>query len=241
MTSRYVRDAAVEKTLSAAQRSPQNQILAKLPAGELALIMSHAEEVHCALRQDLFQEGETVKHVHFPLTAMCSLLVVLSGGTQIEAMTVGREGFVGLQLLNGVTSARYKGVCQIEGNYLVLKSEVFLSIIGQLPDLTRRLRRYPQFASEVLAQSAACNSVHTVRERCAKWLLITADATGSNEFRLTQEFLSQMLAVRRPGVTQALGDLVKRGLLSKGYGSINLVDIDGMKSAACEWRIIRRP
>ena len=76
--------------------------------------------------------------------------------------------------------------------------------------------------------------MHTIRERCAKWLLVTADAAGSNEFRLTQEFLSQMLAVRRAGVTEALNDLVQKRLLSKSYGQIKLVDVDGLKSAACE-------
>jgi CRP-like cAMP-binding protein len=234
MASRRTRNTAPQEIRAPAQQPAQNQILSKLPAEELAQITSQAEEMWCALRQELFQQGEEVELVYFPLTAMASLLVVLSNGTTIEAMTVGREGFVGLQLLNGLTSARYNGVCQIEGAFLVMKSEAFLSVIDRLPDLRSRLQRYSQYASEVLAQSAACNSVHTIRERLAKWLLITGDAAGSNEFRLTQEFLSQMLAVRRAGVTEALNDLVEKGLLSKSYGQIRLVDVDGLKSAACE-------
>ena len=234
MTSRRTRKAAPPETRAPAHQPAQNQILAKLPAAELAEIMSQAEEITCELRHELFQQREEVTLVYFPLTAMASLLVVLSEGTPIEAMTVGREGFVGLQLLNGVTSGRYRGVCQIEGRFLVLKSEVFLSLIDKLPDLRRRLQRYSQYASEVLAQLAACNSVHTIRERLAKWLLITGDAAGSNEFRLTQEFLSQMLGVRRAGVTEALNDLVQKGLLSKSYGQIRLLDVDGLKTAACE-------
>jgi len=218
----------------APEQPAQNQILAKLPDAELEQVMAHAEQRGGALRQELFQQGEEVEHVYFPLTAMASLLVVLSDGTSIEAMTVGREGFVGLQLLNGVTTARYRGVCQIEGSFLVIAADEFLSLIDQLPELRRRLQRYSQFASEVLAQSAACNSVHTSRQRCAKWLLITADASGTDEFRLTHEFLSQMLAVRRAGVTQALGALATKGLLSTRYGRIRLVDVDGLKDAACE-------
>ena len=234
MTSRRARNTALQEIRAPAQQPSQNQILSKLPAAELAQITSQAEEMWCQLRQELFQQTEDVELVYFPLTGMASLLVVLANGTAIEAMTVGREGFVGVQLLSGVTSARYKGVCQIEGTFLVLRSEVFLSMIDGLPNLKRRLQRYSQYASEVLAQSAACNSVHAIRERCAKWLLITADAAGSNDFRLTQEFLSQMLGVRRAGVTEALKDLVQKGLLSKSYGQIKLVDVDGLKSAACE-------
>jgi len=234
MASRRTRNTALHEIRAPAHQPSQNQILSKLPAAELAQITSQTEEMLCELRQDLFQQGEEVELVYFPLTAMASLLVVLSDGTTIEAMTVGREGFVGQQLLNGVTSARYKGVCQIEGSFLVMKSETFLATIDRLPDLRRRLQRYSQYASEVLAQSAACNSVHTIRQRCAKWLLVTADAAGSNEFHLTQEFLSQMLAVRRAGVTEALNDLVQKRLLSKSYGQIKLVDVDGLKSVACE-------
>jgi CRP-like cAMP-binding protein len=232
MTSRVLKTSPPERRAS--EHPSRNQILASLPASELAEVTSHARQWEGALRQELFEQGDEVELVYFPLTGMASLLVVLSDGTSIEAMTIGREGFVGVQLLNGVTTARYRGICQIEGSFLMVESDVFLSLIDRLPDLRRRLQRYAQFASEVLAQSAACNSVHTSRQRCAKWLLITADATGSNEFHLTHEFLSQMLAVRRAGVTQALGALATNGLLSSRYGRITLIDVDGLKRAACE-------
>lgn len=196
--------------------------------------MSHAAEVFIPLRQEIFEQGSELERVYFPLTGMISLVVVLSDGTSIEAMTVGREGFAGLPLLNQVSTARYKGVCQVEGTFLVLDAGVFLSVIDSLGDLKRRLLRYSQFASEVVAQSAACNSVHTVEQRCARWLLITADATGNTEFHITQEFLSQMLAVRRPGVTVAMGTLVKAGLVSGRYGHVKLLDPEGLKDVACE-------
>jgi CRP-like cAMP-binding protein len=214
--------------------SPQNEILANLPARELAEIMSHAEQVFIPLRQEIFEQGTALEQVYFPMNGMISLVVVLSDGTSIEAMTVGREGFVGLPLLNQVNTARYKGVCQVEGTFLVLDAGVFLSIIDSLGDLKRRLLRYSQFAGEVVAQSAACNSVHTVEQRCARWLLITADATGNTEFHITQEFLSQMLAVRRPGVTVAMRTLVKAGLVSGRYGHVKLLDPQGLKDVACE-------
>jgi CRP-like cAMP-binding protein len=218
----------------ASPRPLLNQILARIPAEELAILMSHADEISCPLRQELFEQGDPIEVVYFPLTGMVSLVIVLKNGTAIEARTVGREGFVGEPLLNDVTTARFRGICQIEGNFLVLNAKVFLSIIDTLPDLKGRLRRYTQYASEAMAQSAACNSVHTVEQRCARWLLITADATGTNEFHLTQEFLAQMLAVRRPGVTIALGSLVKKALVSKRYRQIRLVDVEGLKNISCE-------
>ena len=213
---------------------PLNQILSRLPAEELEILLSHGEEISCPLRQKLFEVGDPIEVVYFPLTGMASLVIVLSNGTAIEASTVGREGFVGLPLLNGVPTARFRGICQIEGNFFVLNAKVFLSIIDRLPELKRRLRRYGQFASEAMAQGAACNSVHSVEQRCARWLLITADATGTTEFSLTQEFLAQMLAVRRPGVTVVLGSLVQKGLVSKRYGRIKLIDVDGLKNISCE-------
>ncbi|HEX2693599.1 MAG TPA: cyclic nucleotide-binding domain-containing protein [Gemmatimonadaceae bacterium] len=118
---------------SATPESVQNQILARIPAAELAQVLSQAEERWCALREELFEQNTEVDVVYFPSTTMVSLIVVLSDGTPIEAMTVGREGFVGSQLLNGVTTARYKGVCQIEGTAVVLKSKAFLSIMTAFP------------------------------------------------------------------------------------------------------------
>lgn len=113
-----------------------------------------------------------------------------------------------------VTTARYKGICQVEGIFLALSVEAFRSIIETLPDLSRRLHRYAQYASDVAAQSAACNGVHRLEQRCARWLLVTSDATRSTTFNLTQEFLSQMLALRRPGVTVAMAGLAKKELLA---------------------------
>jgi CRP-like cAMP-binding protein len=196
--------------------------------------MERAEEVSYPIRQQLFDQGDVVELVYFPLTGMASLVIVLDDGTAIEASTVGREGFVGTPLLNGVLTARYRCICQVEGTFLVLNARIFLSIIDGLPELKRRLLRYSQFLSEVAAQSAACNSVHTVEQRCARWLLITADGTGSTSFSMTHEFLSQMLAVRRPGVTVVIGSFVRRALVSKGYRKITLLDVDGLKQISCE-------
>jgi CRP-like cAMP-binding protein len=214
--------------------SVQNQILSKLPPSELATILENGEEVLIPGREEMFQAGDVVENVYFPLTGMVSMVIVLGDGTTVEALTVGREGFVGVHLLNDVLPARYKGICQIEGTFIVMPAKTFLSIIGDLPDLSRRLHRYSQYAADVAAQSAACNSVHRVEQRCARWLLVTSDAIGSPFFSLTQEFLSQMLAVRRPGVSVAMTGLAKKGLVSYRYRKVTLLDVKGLKETACE-------
>jgi CRP-like cAMP-binding protein len=213
---------------------PQNEILSRLPANELAAVMEYATPKSFALREELFEEGDALENVHFPLNAMISLVNVLEDGTTIEVMTIGKEGFTGLPLLNDVSTARFKAMCQISGDCLELSAKDFLRLLKTTPELQRRLRRYSQFATEVAAQSVACNSVHEIEQRCARWLMLTADAVGSTTFEITQEFLSQMLAVRRPGVTVAMGALARRGLISHRYGKVTLVDVDGLKKVSCE-------
>ena len=212
----------------------QNEILARIPASERATIMEHAEEVDYPLRHAMFAQGDSIDRVYFPVTGMASLVIVLKNGTTIEALSVGREGFIGLPLLNQVRTARYKGICQIEGKFRVIAADAFLSVIGRLPELSRRLLRYAQYSSEVASQSAACNSVHSVEQRCARWLLVTSDAIGRRTFNLTQEFLSQMLAVRRPGVTVIMAELAKRELISYKYRNVTLLDVRGLEKVSCE-------
>lgn len=232
--SAQARARIADASTTAPSQKTQNDILSKLPEVERAAIMELAEEIHCSSRADMFDAGDVIERVYFPLTGMCSLVIVLEDGTTVEAMTVGREGFIGVPLLNEVRTARYKGICQIEGNFLAMSADAFLSVIGELPDLSRRLHRYSQYAADVAAQSAACNSVHSIEQRCARWLLVTSDAIGSTTFNLTQEFLSQMLAVRRPGVTVAMAGLAKKRLVSYKYRNVALLDVKGLEATACE-------
>jgi CRP-like cAMP-binding protein len=211
-----------------------NEILAGLSREDLDALLEHAEEVEVPIRQELFEAGDRIDTVYFPLTGMISMVIVLKNGPIIEAITVGREGFTGTPLLNGVNTASYRGVCQVEGRFLAIKADAFKSALESLPDLERRLHRYAQYASDVTGQSAACNSIHTIEQRCARWLLITSDAIGATEFNLTQEFLSQMLAVRRPGVNVAMRALARRELISHRYGKVTIVDLVGLRQASCE-------
>jgi len=212
----------------------RNRILSSLPRAELHLIAEKGEEFSAGLREVFFEEGERLEHVYFPLTGMASLVTPLEDGGTVEAMAVGRQGFVGLTVLHEADVSGYKGLCQIEGDFLRLNVESFRTIVDKAPQLRRQLLRYSEFCQQTIAQWAACNSVHLLEQRCARWIMVTADAIGQSSFTLTQEFLSQMLAVRRPGVTVAVGGLQRRGLITHRYGKVTVIDESGLRNAACE-------
>jgi len=212
----------------------RNRILARLPRAELRLIAEKGEEFSAGLREVFFEEGDRLSHVYFPLTGMASLVTPLEDGGMVEAMAVGSQGFVGLTVLHEANVSGYKGICQIEGDFLRLTSESFKAIVDKSPELRRHLLRYSEYCQQTIAQWAACNSVHLIEQRCARWIMVTADAIGQTSFTLTQEFLSQMLAVRRPGVTVAVGGLQRRGLISHRYGKVTVIDEAGLRNAACE-------
>lgn len=212
----------------------RNGILSRIPTGELRLIAEKGEEYPATLREVFFEDGESVEHVYFPLTGMASLVTLLEDGGMVEAMAVGREGFVGLTILHEVEQSGYKGICHIEGAFYRLTVSAFKSLIGNTPELRRQLLRYSEFCQRTIAQWAACNSVHLIEQRCARWIMVTADSIGASSFSLTQEFLSQMLSVRRPGVTVAIGGLQRRALISHHYGKVTIIDEPGLRKAACE-------
>jgi CRP-like cAMP-binding protein len=212
----------------------RNRILRRVPESEISLLAKHGEETTATLREVFFEEGEALDHVYFPLTGMASLVTVLEDGGMVEAMAVGREGFVGLTVLHEANLSGYKGICQIEGEFLRLTSDAFRGVVEQAPALRRQLLRYSEFCQQTIAQWAACNSVHLIEQRCARWIMVTADSIGEQSFTLTQEFLSQMLAVRRPGVTMAVGALQRRGLISHHYGKVKIIDETGLRKSACE-------
>jgi CRP-like cAMP-binding protein len=212
----------------------KNSLLAALPPDELGLVEKVAVRYRATLREVIFERDEPLDRVLFPLTAMGSIVTEMSDGTSIEAITVGREGMIGMPVFHGLTRNRSRTICQIGGDYAVISATNFREILKSAPTLTDLLHRYAQYSYEVLAQGMACNGSHLVEQRCARWLLTTARALDMTTFNLTQEFLSQMLAVRRPGVSLAVAALERRGLIKHSYGSLAIIDLNGLKKAACE-------
>ena len=217
-----------------ALRAVKNDLLAMLPPSELGAVLRSSTRVDGSLRDVFYAKDQQIENVYFPLTGMISLVTQLNDGTSLESMTVGHEGFAGLPVFHGVTKAQTMAMCQIEGEFLRLPADSFTTLMKESPQLAALLHRYAQFAHEVVAQTAACNAIHLIEQRCARWLLISSDAVASSDFGLTHEFLSQMLAVRRPGVTVAIGALEKMELIVHRYGKIGILDMGGLEKAACE-------
>jgi CRP-like cAMP-binding protein len=236
MDGTSTRTAGVKKTpeQDPILRAARNNLLSKLPPSELSALLQLSTPIKGSLRDVFFAKDQQIENVYFPLTGMISLVTQLKDGTSLESMTVGCEGFAGLPLFHGVTVARTMAMCQIEGEFLRLSADSFTTLLKTAPQLALLLHRYSQFAHEVVAQTAACNSMHLIEQRCARWLLITSDAVGSSDFGLTHEFLSQMLAVRRPGVTVAIGALERMELIVHRYGRITILDKKALEKAACE-------
>jgi CRP-like cAMP-binding protein len=220
--------------------SPRNKILTLLPPAELAAVVERSELVEVNSKQVLFEPEQQVDYAYFPEDCVISLVTVMEDGDQVEAMTVGNDGFSGIPVFHEVETSKHKGCGQISGTALRIAAKDFHVLARELPGLRRLLHRYSEFVFETVAQSAACNRLHVIEQRCARWLLMSQDRVGRDTFDLTQEFLAEMLGVRRPGVTVAMGILEKAGLIAHGRGNITVVNRPGLEKASCEcYRTIR--
>ena len=210
-----------------------NRLLDGLPLEEKSLLDSLLEPVELDSTMEIAGAGEIIHWVHFPDTAVLSLITVING-SGVEALTVGRDGMAALPLTAGSRTTFVRIVCQIPGRSRRMRADAFLEAVPRLPELRRRVELYSQLAFDVTSQSAACNRVHVTEERCARWLLMSQDRAGRGEFKLTQVFLAQMLGVRRPAVTVAIGVLESAGVIQHRRGRIRIVDRAGLEDAACE-------
>jgi CRP-like cAMP-binding protein len=218
----------------------RNKILGLLPPKELTVVVERSEVVTVESKEIVFRRHEPIRHAYFPENCVISLVTELEGGDSVEAMTIGNDGFVGMAVFHGVPSSRLKAIGQITGGARRIATEDFRELTRECEGLNRLLHRYSQFVFETVSQSAACNRLHVIEQRCARWLLMSEDRVGRNQFDLTQEFLAEMLGVRRPGVTVAMGILERFGLIAHARGNITVVDRAGLEKASCEcYRTIR--
>lgn len=214
--------------------SIRNKVLRLLPAAELEAVLERTEMVTIESKEIVWEPDKPIRFVHFPEDCVISLVTALKSGDKVEAMTVGNDGFAGLAILNGLLVSRLLAIGQITGYSRRIAAEDFRQLVEECKDLRHLLHRYSQFMFETVSQSAACNRLHVIEQRCARWLLMSQDRVGRDRFDLTQEFLAEMLGVRRPGVTVAMGILEKAGLIAHGRGNITVVDRAGLEKAACE-------
>jgi CRP-like cAMP-binding protein len=164
----------------------------------------------------------------------------MSDGLAVEAGTVGNEGMVGLPLYLGAETSPHRAFSQVPGEALRMRAGDFTAELARQGPLHAVLKRYNQALINQMAYSVACNRLHSVEERMCRWLLMTQDRVGAEQFPLTQEFLAQMLGVRRPSVTVVAGILQKAGLIVYSRGLITIRDRAGLEAASCEcYRVVR--
>jgi len=211
-----------------------NRILLNLPPKESEMLLSKLEFVRLKTHHVLHEPGDTLKSAYFCNSGLVSILSVFPDGKSVEVGLVGKEGFIGLPLVAGFRTSSTRAVAQIEGSAFRVDGETLMAILRQAPKLERRLQQFSQVLGMQVTQIAACNRLHEVNERLARWLLMSADRTGSESVPLTQELLAQMLGTRRSSVTVAAGMLQKAGLIAHTRGDVEIIDRRNLEEAACE-------
>ncbi len=211
----------------------ENRLLVALPKGEYDRLLPHLDRVFLPLREVLYEANGPIAHVFFPLNGVVSLVIMDTGFT-LEVGIIGNEGMVGTPVFLGSDRSPTKAIAQIAGEALRMDAKVFRKEVGQGGPLHSLVQRYTQAMINQISQSIVCNHRHPVAKRMCRWLLMSHNRVGADEFPLTHEFLAQMLGVRRPTVTAVAGTLQKAGLINYHRGRITVIDRKGLEAASCE-------
>lgn len=210
-----------------------NRILDALPTVERDRLIASMEIVKLPIKTVLFEPGGSIKAVHFPISGVISLVTALDDGNIVEVATVGNEGIVGVpHVARGSLAVR--AISQVAGASLRMDGTAFLAEWEHPGPLRDLVQNYLQALFGQVSQAAACNRLHSNEERLSRWLLMSHDRMGVDEFLITHEFLGQMLGSRRATVTLSAGVLQAAGLIRYHRGSVTIVDREGLESVSCE-------
>jgi CRP-like cAMP-binding protein len=217
-----------------ALRAPAtNRLLAALPRNEYRRLLPNLEPFPLVFGEVIYEPGDLIRHVYFPASGIISLLAV-EGQATLEVGIVGREGMVGLPVFMGVKTSRNRAVVRGAGTALRMKATAYRKECNNGGSLPRLLRRYSHSLLTQVTQGAACNRFHPMDARLARWVLMTRDRMGADEIQLTQEFLSNLLGVRREGVNKTAGTLQKQRLISYRRGTLTTLNRAGLEAVACQ-------
>ena len=212
-----------------------NHLLSAMPSEEYRRLISHGEEIPFD-RNHVFYEPDTpIRHVYFPIEGMVSIVAPLQEGDTVEVLIVGREGMVGLAGLDSLDyTVPTRGIGQIAGRVLKFNANIVREEFNRAEGLFKNLFHYIQFVMVQTGQNVACNRMHELEGRLAKWLLMVRDRQNSNSFILTHDFLAQMLGAQRASVTLAAGILQRAGFIEYHRGKIEIVDEAKLQQVSCE-------
>jgi CRP-like cAMP-binding protein len=232
---------AINRRLLATDRTPpSNQLLAALPPDVLGRVAPAIDVIPLELKRFLYKPGEPIHEVYFPGGGFCSIVTVLGDGRMVEVATIGREGMLGISAV--LNSAAVNGDSLPSATMVQAEIDVCyrMPVSAFRDEMDRRgafhdlFTRYAQAVVGFIMQSTACNAVHTVEQRLARWLLMAHDRVGKDDFPLTQEFAAMMLGASRPTVTIVAGTLQKAGLITYHRGHLTIVDRERLELASCE-------
>ncbi|MEO8384634.1 MAG: Crp/Fnr family transcriptional regulator [Betaproteobacteria bacterium] len=219
----------------------QNHLLAALPVAEFDRLADHLELVAMPLGKVLYESGGQLQHVYFPTTAIVSLLYVLENGASAEIAIVGNEGILGISIFMGGETTPSRAVVQSAGYGYRLGAQYLRNEFNRAGPVLHLLLRYTQALITQMAQTAVCNRHHSVEQQLCRWLLLSLDRLPTTTLTMTQELISNMLGVRREGVTEAAGHLQRAGLIHYSRGRIDVLDRPGLEHAVCEcYAVVKR-
>ena len=211
----------------------RNRLLGALPAEELDEIFPLLESVSLTDGMPIYEPHEPITDVYFPISGVVSMVSEMREGT-VEVGTVGREGMTGLPLVLHATTMPSRAFVQVPGHAYRMSGADLCAVVRRSPRIERLVYRYVLALFDQAAQHAACNRLHALEERCARWLLMTHDRVDGDVLPLKQQFLAEMLGVHRPAVTIAAGALQKAGVIRYTRGKVTVLEREALERAACE-------
>ncbi|HEX8611745.1 MAG TPA: Crp/Fnr family transcriptional regulator [Telluria sp.] len=211
-----------------------NELLASLGPRAWAELAPALTRVHLPRKEVVGEREQEASHVYFPCGAVLSVLAYMQSGAAVEVGTIGKEGFFGLELLVGSTHWTETTVCQVEGDSLRMPARAFLEAVAGETPLRRITQRYLVAYLSNVSQSVACNRLHNIEERFARWVLMTHDRVDGDQFFLTQEYIADMLGTHRPSVSLVAGAFQQAGYIKYSRGWMTILNRAGLEEASCE-------
>lgn len=209
-------------------------MLSNLPVEEFDFLKPHLEPVSFAAGDIIFQTGDSIRHVYFPLNGMVSLLSVTEQGNSVEIGFTGNEGIVGLPVLLGKNEMPYQSMVQVAAQCLRIESKIIVNLFEQSSVFRKNSLQYVHLVLKQVSQTCVCNHFHNIEARLCRWLMVMCEHSEEKRLSLTQEFLAHMLGVQRTSVGMVANDLQSRGVIRYSRGKIEVIDVEALRGNTCE-------